>query len=223
MSLVTSETIYRSVEICLLMLIARGWRFVHMNLSSRHLTSLSIMMGLVYLSYCSMFVTYDIEEAKQTTMIWVTIVHVVIAWDIYRHSSDAEKIISDELICQEIEFIPNRDQRGTNQIRDSLKLKLHLMKWFRRATLFKIIFAMGIQGLQPLIIEDSTNLDDYDVTFDISEMVVELLYAFVVYYIFSPRVWPDYFFSIHVSSESRLNEVLLAQGSIEQRRLMFGE
>ena len=42
-------------------------------------------------------------------MIWVTIVHVVIAWDIYRHSTDAEKIISDELVCQEIEFIPNVD------------------------------------------------------------------------------------------------------------------
>ena len=67
------------------------------------------MMGLVYLSYCSMFVTYDIEEAKKTTMVWVTIVHCLIGWDIYSHAIETEKCITEELMIHEIEFLPNVD------------------------------------------------------------------------------------------------------------------
>jgi hypothetical protein len=125
------------------MLVSRGWRFVHLGLLYKHLSSLSIMMGLVYLSYCSMFVTYDVEEAKQMAMVWVTIVHCLIAWDINKHASETEQCISDELAIHEIEFLP-----GVAGIRDkikqSLELKLFLMKWFRRITLLKIVFAMGI-------------------------------------------------------------------------------
>ena len=82
------------------------------------------------------------------------------------------------------------------------------MKCFRIATVFKIIFAMGVQGMQPIFIEDNTDLDDYDVSFDISHMVIEFIYALVLYVTFRPRPWPNHFFTLKISLESKLNEVL---------------
>lgn len=90
MSMVTSETIYRSTEICLLMLIARGWTFIRKGLTQNDLSSLIVMMGLVYLSYCAMFITYDIKEAQSTSLIWMNILHFFIMHDISNHCKQCE-------------------------------------------------------------------------------------------------------------------------------------
>lgn len=155
-------------------------------------------------------------------MVWVTIVHCLIAWDIHKHSSETEKCISDELAIHEIEFLPGAAGARDN-IKLSLELKLYLMSWFRRVTLIKILFAMGVQGLQPLIIQDSDSLDEYDVTFDIFNILVEFVYALILYFLFRPRTWPNHFFTLQVSTETRLEEILQAQDRLEQRLLIFGE
>ena len=153
MSLVTSETIYRSTEICLLMLIARGWTFIRKGLQADDLGSLTIMMGLVYMSYCAMFVTFDIEEAQSTIQVWMMLLHTFIAWDVHRNVNMCEEMLQKTIL---------EAAANGSSVRQCLDLKLLMLTWYRRLTLAFLGSTIIFQGFIPLMFYESRRFNNFD-------------------------------------------------------------
>jgi len=62
MALITITTIYQAIFTAFIILLAKGWLYVRSVLLRDDLSSLSIVMGVVYLSYSGMFVTANLPK-----------------------------------------------------------------------------------------------------------------------------------------------------------------
>lgn len=64
MALVTISTIYQTVFIALILLISKGWTVARNNLSRNDLSSITLLMGAVYLTYSAYYVSINIQGMK---------------------------------------------------------------------------------------------------------------------------------------------------------------
>lgn len=64
MALVTISTIYQTVFISIMLLISKGWNVSRSTLSRNDLSSITLMMGAVYLTYSAYYVSINIQGMK---------------------------------------------------------------------------------------------------------------------------------------------------------------
>ena len=64
MALVTISTIYQTVFIALILLVSKGWTISRSNLSRNDLSSITLLMGAVYLTYSAFYVSINIPSMK---------------------------------------------------------------------------------------------------------------------------------------------------------------
>jgi hypothetical protein len=64
MALVTISTIYQTVFIALILLISKGWNISRNSLSRNDLSSITLLMGAVYLTYSAYYVSINIAGMK---------------------------------------------------------------------------------------------------------------------------------------------------------------
>lgn len=64
MALVTISTIYQTVFIALILLISKGWNVARNTLSRNDLSSITLLMGAVYLTYSAYYVSINITGMK---------------------------------------------------------------------------------------------------------------------------------------------------------------
>lgn len=64
MALVTISTIYQTVFIALILLVSKGWNVARTNLSRNDLSSITLLMGAVYLTYSAYYVSINIQGMK---------------------------------------------------------------------------------------------------------------------------------------------------------------
>ena len=55
--------LYQTIHIALVILVSKGWMFVRKILKKGDLSSLSLIMGITYVSYGAYFVTSQLEDA----------------------------------------------------------------------------------------------------------------------------------------------------------------
>ena len=78
MAFITIATVYHTVTLGLLILIAKGWHFVCVSLNRQDVTSLLVIMGFTYISYSSMFVTANISSVDFAMDIVMNVFHLAI-------------------------------------------------------------------------------------------------------------------------------------------------
>src|SRR3569833_109477 len=61
MALVTISTIYKTVFIALVLLVSNGWNVARSTLSRNDLSSITLLMGAVYLTYSAYYVAINIS------------------------------------------------------------------------------------------------------------------------------------------------------------------
>lgn len=64
MALVTISTIYQTVYVAILLLVAKGWNVARSSLSRKDLSSITLLMGAVYLTYSAYYVSINISGMK---------------------------------------------------------------------------------------------------------------------------------------------------------------
>jgi hypothetical protein len=64
MILVTIATIYQTIVIALFLLISKGWNVSTMSVSRADMSSITLLMGAVYLTYSAYYVSINIEGLK---------------------------------------------------------------------------------------------------------------------------------------------------------------
>lgn len=64
MALVTISTIYQTVFIAIVLLISKGWNVSRNTLSRNDLSSITLLMGAVYLTYSAYYVSINIAGMK---------------------------------------------------------------------------------------------------------------------------------------------------------------
>ena len=64
MALVTISTIYQTVYIALILLVSKGWNVARNTLSRNDLSSITLLMGAVYLTYSAYYVSINISGMK---------------------------------------------------------------------------------------------------------------------------------------------------------------
>ena len=78
MALVSIITMYQTVHISIIILLTKGWLYIRSVLTKEDLNSLSMIMGLVYMSYSVFFVTANIPKLQWITNSWMNILYSII-------------------------------------------------------------------------------------------------------------------------------------------------
>lgn len=64
MALVTISTIYQTVFIAIVLLISKGWNIARNSLTRNDLSSITLLMGAVYLTYSAYYVSMNIQGMR---------------------------------------------------------------------------------------------------------------------------------------------------------------
>jgi len=64
MALVTLSTIYQTIFISLILLLSKGWSIARNTLSRQDLSTITLMMGAIYLVYSAFYVSINIDGMK---------------------------------------------------------------------------------------------------------------------------------------------------------------
>lgn len=64
MALVTLSTIYQTIFISIILLLSKGWSIARNTLSRQDLSTITLMMGAIYLVYSAFYVSINIDGMK---------------------------------------------------------------------------------------------------------------------------------------------------------------
>ena len=73
MAVVTLITLFQTMHIAIIILITKGWMFVRSVLTKEDLSSMTMMMALVYMSQSAYFVTAPIPRMQCFIDFWINI------------------------------------------------------------------------------------------------------------------------------------------------------
>ena len=62
MALVTIATIYQTILVAILLLVAKGWNISRNSLPRNDLSSITLLMGGVYLTYSAFYVSENVKS-----------------------------------------------------------------------------------------------------------------------------------------------------------------
>ena len=96
MSLVSAKTMFQTIFIGIIILIAKGWLYVRSVLSQDDLSILTLMMGSVYLSYSSYFVMANIPDTKDIIDFQMNILYTVILCYMIKQFNYTKTIIQNQ-------------------------------------------------------------------------------------------------------------------------------
>ena len=85
MALVTISTIFQTVYVALFLLVSKGWNFVRYNLSRNDLSTITLLMGAVYLTYSAYYVSINIEGMKFFIGFILNMLYVVLSIVVIRN------------------------------------------------------------------------------------------------------------------------------------------
>jgi hypothetical protein len=78
MALVTVGTIYQTVYVAMLLLVSKGWVLMRASLSRREATSITMLMGAVYLSYSAYYVSANVSGIKNAIAMIINVLYVAL-------------------------------------------------------------------------------------------------------------------------------------------------
>jgi hypothetical protein len=78
MALVTISTIYQTVFIALILLVSKGWNVARNTLSRNDLSSITLLMGAVYLTYSAYYVSINIAGMKMFIGVTISLLIILI-------------------------------------------------------------------------------------------------------------------------------------------------
>jgi hypothetical protein len=119
MALVTVSTIYQTVFVAILLLISKGWILIRGSLTRQQATSITMMMGAVYLTYSAYYVSVNVNGIKSLISMIINILYIVLFIVVIKNSL---KVLA--VLKLHYSIIQNNDVLS---LQDSIRLKISII------------------------------------------------------------------------------------------------
>ena len=86
MTLVTISTLYQTCYVAILLLMSKGWLVVRTELSRSDLSSITLLIGGVYLTYSAYYVAMNIASVRLFMGFILNIMYLLLFWVVFRNS-----------------------------------------------------------------------------------------------------------------------------------------
>ena len=104
MALVSTITLYQTIHISTVILLCKGWKFVRSSLSKEDLSSVTLLMTIVYLSHSAYFVTASITRMQSFMDSWMNMLSCLIFIYILRECSFTQRALRYHCRTYQTEF-----------------------------------------------------------------------------------------------------------------------
>lgn len=93
MALVTVSTIYQTINIAVLLLISKGWTILRVSLDRQEAMNVMMIMGAVYLSYSTYYVSFGMERIKTLIGASINLLYIVIFGIVMKNSHNVVSVL----------------------------------------------------------------------------------------------------------------------------------
>ncbi len=153
MALVTISTIYQTVFISIMLLISKGWNVSRSTLTRNDLSSITLMMGAVYLTYSAYYVSINIQGMKLFIGFILNILYLSLFIIVVKNTYETR-----QLLKQELAFVLQSNFRPMTV---AIKLKMVMMYQYFIVSSFYFFYELIINGLIPTFNGDTDSFDPY--------------------------------------------------------------
>ena len=191
MALVTLSTVYQTIFISLLLLLSKGWSIARSSLSRQDLSTITLMMGAIYLVYSAFYVSINIEGMKLFISVVLNALYLILMVIVLKNASETRNLLKAQQRCIHDNEI--------DQLRSSIDLKVGIMTKFIVIAVFYFGFELVINGLIPsveLAAKQSTHSgtqSSYNPWEEVIQQYYDLAIILCILFVFRARKWPEYF------------------------------
>mmetsp|Transcript_23499 Transcript_23499/g.23159 ORF Transcript_23499/g.23159 Transcript_23499/m.23159 type:complete len:192 (+) Transcript_23499:758-1333(+) len=182
MALVTISTIYQTVYIALILLMSKGWNISRNTLSRNDLSSITLLMGAVYLSYSAYYVSVNIQGMKIFIGFILNLLYLVLFIVVAKNILDARANLREQL-----SIVRNNEVRS---LQACIQLKISIMSNFFVISSIYFTWEIIVNGLIPTF---SINQDQFKPYQNVMQEIFDFFIISAILYVYRSRVWPDYF------------------------------
>lgn len=143
MALVTISTIYQTVFIALILLISKGWTVSRNNLSRNDLSSITLLMGAVYLTYSAYYVSINIPGMKIFIGFILNLLYLILLIVVVKNILETRQCLR-----QMLTIVRNSDVR---QMMEAVSLKIKIINQFFVVASFYFLYELILNGIAPSI------------------------------------------------------------------------
>ena len=161
MAHVTITTIYHTIFMAIIVMIAKGWLYVRNILTKEDMQSESILMGVIYMSYSALFITANVEMMQLVMGLWNNVLHVFIFVYVFSQCIETK----DRVDLQTTFFQGNLNHNlYGSEIFKAIQLRKFMIKSYWAISSLFLLNQLYVNGLLPLSVMASppAELDDDD-------------------------------------------------------------
>ena len=122
MALVTLSTIYQTIFISLILLLSKGWSIARSSLARQDLSTITLMMGAIYLVYSAFYVSINIEGMKLFISVVLNALYLVLWIVVTKNALETRSLLKAQM-----QVIVEND---IDTLYDAISLKVSIMNKF---------------------------------------------------------------------------------------------
>ena len=119
MALVTVSTIHQTVFVSILLLISKGWVLIRSSLSRQQATSVTMLMGAVYLTYSAYYVSNHIESVRNLITMVLNLIYLSLFYVVVKNATNVLTVLR-----MHYQVISNNE---VGALQDTIRLKMEMI------------------------------------------------------------------------------------------------
>ena len=143
MALVTLSTIYQTIFISLILLLSKGWSIARSSLARQDLSTITLMMGAIYLVYSAFYVSINIEGMKLFISVVLNALYLVLWIVVTKNALETRGLLKAQM-----SVIVEND---IDTLYEAVSLKVSIMNKFLCIAFLYFSFELIINGLIPSV------------------------------------------------------------------------
>jgi len=99
MALVTLSTVHQTIFISILLLLSKGYQIARSSLARQDLSTITLMMGAIYLVYSAFYVSINIEGMKLFISILLNALYLILMVIVLKNSTETRNLLKAQQRC----------------------------------------------------------------------------------------------------------------------------
>jgi hypothetical protein len=95
MSIVTLSTIYHTLFVSVLLLLCKGWSYARSNLARDDLSTITLVMGAVYLIYSAYYVAVNIDGIQFTMTLLLNSLYLMLMLIVMKNAIETRRLLKN--------------------------------------------------------------------------------------------------------------------------------
>ena len=93
MALITISTIYQTLFISILLLLSKGWTIARSTLARQDLSTITLIMGAIYLVYSAFYVSINIEGMKLFISVILNALYLILMFIVLKNTHETRSML----------------------------------------------------------------------------------------------------------------------------------